>query len=149
MPPSDRPPGRDPSIIRNAPTEPDRVDLDADQSKRYLEMVGELSAENERLRADVENLKGQQTYDDVRTRMMEPYAGKVFNFLVGYCGFVGVIILLSGFKIGGFEISDTVLSVIAGSTAASAIGLVGFVVSGLFGAAKATRATSRRPLNPP
>jgi hypothetical protein len=111
-------------------------------------MVGELSAENERLRADVENLKGQQTYDDVRTRMMEPYAGKVFNFLVGYCGFVGVIILLSGFKIGGFEISDTVLSIIAGSTAASAIGLVGFVVSGLFGAARATRATSRRPSNP-
>ena len=106
-------------------------------------MVGELSAENERLRADVESLKGQQTYDDVRTRMMEPYAGKVFRFLIGYCAFIGAIILLSGFKIGGFEISDTVLGIIAGSTAASAIGLVGFVVSGLFGAAKATRTASR------
>ncbi|KRA64459.1 hypothetical protein ASD89_20360 [Caulobacter sp. Root656] len=106
-------------------------------------MVGELSAENERLRADIENLRGQQTYDDVRTRMMEPYAGKVFRFLIGYCAFVGAIILLSGFKIGGFAISDTVLGIIAGSTAASAIGLVGFVVSGLFGAAKASRAASR------
>lgn len=143
MPPNAKPPRRDPSIIRNAPTEPDPVDLSVDQSQRYLEMVGELSAENERLRADIENLKGQQTYDDVRTRMMEPYAGKVFRFLIGYCAFVGVIILLSGFKIGGFEISDTVLGIIAGSTAASAIGLVGFVVSGLFGAAKATRAASR------
>ena len=143
MPPNTKPPRRDPSIIRNAPTEPDPVDLSAVQSQRYLEMVGELSAENERLRADIENLKGQQTYDDVRTRMMEPYAGKVFRFLIGYCAFVGVIILLSGFKIGGFDISDTVLGIIAGSTAASAIGLVGFVVSGLFGAAKATRTASR------
>lgn len=106
-------------------------------------MVGELSAENERLRANVERLEGQETYDDVRKRMMEPYAGKVFNFLIGYCAFVGMIILLSGFKIGGFKISDTVLGIIAGSTAASAIGLVGFVVSGLFGAAKATRGASR------
>ncbi len=106
-------------------------------------MVGELSAENERLRADIEGLKGQQAYDDVRTRMMEPYAGKVFRFLIGYCAFVGVVILLSGFKVGGFDISDTVLGIIAGSTAASAIGLVGFVVSGLFGAAKATRTTPR------
>lgn len=108
-----------------------------------MEMVGELSAENERLRADIENLKGQQTYDDVRTRMMEPYAGKVFRFLIGYCAFVGGIILLSGFKIGGFDISDTVLGIIAGSTAVSAIGLVGFVVSGLFGAAKASRPAQR------
>lgn len=143
MPPSAKPPRRDPSIIRNAPTEPDPVDLSADQVQRYVEMVGELSAENERLRADIENLKGQQTYDDVRTRMMEPYAGKVFRFLIAYCAFVGAIILLSGFKIGGFAISDTVLGIIAGSTAASAIGLVGFVVSGLFGAAKATRIASR------
>lgn len=143
MPPGVKAPRRDPSIIRNAPTEPDPVDLNADQSQRYLEIVGELSAENERLRADIENLKGQQTYDDVRTRMMEPYAGKVFLFLIGYCAFVGMIILLSGFKIGGFQISDSVLGIIAGGTAASAIGLVGFVVSGLFGAAKATRATSR------
>lgn len=106
-------------------------------------MVAELSAENERLRVENEGLRGQETYDDVRKRMMEPYAGKVFSFLIGYCAFVGMIILLSGFKIGGFAISDTVPGIIAGSTAASAIGLVGFVVSGLFGAAKAARAAPR------
>ena len=64
--------------------------------------------------------------------MMRPYANRVFNFLVGYCLFVGAVVLLDGFKYRGFDLSDGVLSVIAGSTAASAIGLVGFVVSGLF-----------------
>ena len=45
--------------------------------------------------------------------MMEPYARKVFRFLIGYCGFVGLIILLSGYKPGGFSISDTVLAIVA------------------------------------
>lgn len=44
---------------------------------------------------------------------------------------------MHGFSRVGFVISDVVLSVIAGSTAVAAIGLVGFVVSGLFGAGKA------------
>ncbi|WP_235046603.1 hypothetical protein, partial [Caulobacter vibrioides] len=92
---------------------------------------------NEKLRADNEQRKGQQTYDSVRAEMMRPYADKVFGFLVGYCSFVGAVILMAGFKYRGFTISDTVLGIIAGSTAASAIGLVGFVVSGLFGSAKA------------
>lgn len=142
MPP--RPPTRrDPSIIKTAPTEPDRQDFDEAQSQFYLDLVGQLSAENEQLRADNDRLKGQQTYDDVRARMMEPYANKVFGFLVGYCLFVAVLILLSGFKLWHFSISDTVLGIIAGSTAASAIGLVGFVVNGLFGAARGTKRKTR------
>lgn len=143
MPPKSKSVVRDPSIISGAPTKPDAQDFNADQSQQYLEIVGQLSAENEQLRADNERLRGQQTYEDVRTRMMEPYAGKVFNFLIWYCLFVAGVILLSGFKLFGFSISDTVLGIIAGSTAASAIGLVGFVVSGLFGAAKAARAGPR------
>ena len=138
MPPRTKPSVRDPSIIGGAPTEPDRQDFNAAESQQYLEIVAQLSAENEQLRADNERLKGQQTYDDVRARMMEPYASKVFRFLIGYCVFVGLIILLAGFRIAGFAISDTVLGIIAGSTAASAIGLVGFVVSGLFGSTKTT-----------
>ena len=143
MPPEPKPIVRDPSIISGAPTKPDAQDFNADQSQQYLEIVGQLSAENEQLRADNERLRGQQTYEDVRTRMMEPYAGKVFRFLIGYCLFVAGVILLSGFKFLGFSISDTVLGIIAGSTAVSAIGLVGFVVSGLFGAAKAARTGTR------
>ncbi len=136
MPPRKRP-DRAPSLIEAASTQLDPRSVNPAQDQRYLELAAELSAQNELLRAENENLKWRKTYDDVRAEMMQPYAGKVFNFLVCYCVFVGAIILLAGFRFGGFAISDTVLGIIAGSTAASAIGLVGFVVSGLVGSIKA------------
>jgi len=101
-----------------------------------MELVGELSSQVEELSAENNKLRVQRDFEAVRAKMAEPYANKVFGFLVGYCLFVAAIILMNGFQCTGFHISDVVLGVIAGSTAVAAIGLVGFVVSGLFGASK-------------
>jgi hypothetical protein len=111
-----------------------------DASAKLLEAFNRLQTENETLNAEVTRLKGKKTFDDVRATMAEPYANKVFYFLIGYCVFVGAILLLDGFPCFRFHISDVVLGVIAGSTAVSAIGLVGFVVSGLFGASRQSKA---------
>lgn len=108
------------------------VDFSAEQSRFYSRIVAELQVEVEGLKAENARLKAKSQTDGVRAGLMEPYANKVFKFLVGYCGFVGAILLLKGFSIGGFDLADYVIGIIAGSTAASAIGLVGFVVSGLF-----------------
>jgi hypothetical protein len=135
-------PLRDPAIIDLAPVEPDPQDFNADQSAIFLKLVGQLSSEVEDLTAENARLTGQKTFDNVRAAMAEPYANKVFWFLVWYCVFVGIIILMNGFQTGGFHISDVVLGVIAGSTAVAAIGLVGFVVSGLFGAKSPRSETS-------
>jgi hypothetical protein len=68
-------------------------------------------------------------------RLLRPYANRVFGFLCAY-GFVAtVLLILNGFHWHGFTLSDSVLNVVVGSTAVSAIGLVGLVVNGLFGAA--------------
>jgi hypothetical protein len=104
-----------------------------------MELIGELSAQVEDLGAENERLNGQKTFEDVRALMAEPYANKVYWFLVFYCSFVGLILILDGFPAVGFHISDVVLGVISGSTAVAAIGLVGFVVSGLFGSARAAK----------
>ena len=122
----------DASIIDTAPIDPEEFDLDADNSDFFMRYASELAAENDALKAENERLQGKKTYDDVRIELMKPYANRVFGFLVFYCIFVAITLLLQGFRILGFELSDTVMAVIAGSTAASAIGLVGFVVSGLF-----------------
>lgn len=125
-------PPLDPSVIGEAPITPDPQDFDQEESEFYIGLVGQLAAENDALRAENERLKAKRSYEEVQTSLMEPYANKVYLFLVSYCCFVGACLLLQGFSLGGFRLSDTVMAVIAGSTAVSAIGLVGFVVSGLF-----------------
>ena len=125
-------PRLDPAIIDAAPIDPDPQDFNEIESDFYMRYASELAAENDALQAELQQLKAKKTYDDVRIELMKPYANRVFGFLICYCLFVGVTLMLQGFRIGSFNLSDTVMAVIAGSTAASAIGLVGFVVSGLF-----------------
>ena len=78
-----------------------------------------------------------KSVEQVLADLMAPYAKKVFRFVVWYCAVVGAIIIGDGFGDGIFHLSDTVLGIIAGSTAVSVIGLIGVVVRGLFGARKA------------
>jgi hypothetical protein len=95
--------------------------------------LADLAARLEEAEAENERLRGKQTVDEVKAGMMKPYADRVYWFVVGYCAVVAVILVFSGFRVGGFGLSDTTLGIIAGSTAVSVIGLIGIVVSGLFG----------------
>jgi len=112
---------------------PDALDYNLEASAFYSDLVARLQVENADLRARVEKAEGQLTTEQVRARMMEPWADKVFVFVSIYCGALLVLVLLAGFKVCDFNLSDTVLAVLAGSTAVSVIGLIGIVASGLFG----------------
>lgn len=79
---------------------------------KALEEQNEDKAGNRRLRAD--------------------YAKKVYYYLCAYSLACLLLLILSGWKILGFELPWQVLSLLVGSTAVAAIGLVGFVVNGLF-----------------
>jgi hypothetical protein len=68
----------------------------------------------------------------VNRRLRWKYARWVFCYLVCYSIFVGGVLIISGFGICGFVLSETVLSTLVGSTAVSAIGLVLAVTTGLF-----------------
>ena len=67
---------------------------------------------------------------DLRKR----YSTKVFIFLCAWSGVVISIVLLAGFSAWGFHISDTVLSILLGTTTVNAIGVVWSVIRGLFNA---------------
>jgi hypothetical protein len=96
------------------------------------ELLSRALSENEALTNELKALKAERTFEQAQASLMGPYANKVFIFVCVYCGVIAVFLLLNGFKPWGFNLSDAVLGIIAGSTAVSAIGLVGFVVSGLF-----------------
>ena len=124
-----------PDAIGAAPIEPPRApDYDEAASAFYSRLVADLQVENAELRTQLDQTSGKLDVADVKARMMEPWADKVFNFVCVYCVALGALVVMSGFKVCGFSLSDTVLAVLAGSTAASVIGLIGIVVSGLFGA---------------
>lgn len=65
-------------------------------------------------------------------RLRFQYARSVYRYLCCYSAGCGSVLLLSGFKVYNFSLPNEVLITLVGSTALAAIGLVGFVVSGLF-----------------
>jgi succinate dehydrogenase/fumarate reductase cytochrome b subunit len=115
----------------------------------YVELVGDLQEEIAELRTQLERTTAQETVEQVRARLIEPYVKAVFCFVTAYCGFVGIVLLIAGWKAGGFDLSDAILGVIAGSTAVSVIGLIGLVITGLFGSvpspAKAAASRTKKP----
>jgi hypothetical protein len=138
-------PRRDPSIIDDAPLAASAEEIGEDD-RAYLTMIGDLSLELDSARAELEQLKAKKTVDDVRASMLEGYSNRVFWSVVSYCAAVGAMITAAGFEgRTSFELSDAILGIIAGSTAVSVIGLIGMVITGLFGGSqRAASAVARR-----
>lgn len=123
----------DPSIIGNAPPPAENIVFLPVQVQELEQHFFNLQTALENAQAELAQAKGKNTVDDVRADLMVPYANKVFYFVAGYCVVVGAMIIASGAqRVTGFQLSDTVLGIIAGSTAVSVIGLIGIVLGGLF-----------------
>lgn len=141
--PAEPPEPFDASLIDSAPVEPDSLPValgDQDLQEAYdslIEYVGYLSDRLAETEAENEKLKAQQTIDQVKAALLKPFSRSVFWFVVGYCAVVGAMLILAGWgATTGFTLSDVILGIIAGSTAVSVIGLIGMVISGLFGGSK-------------
>jgi hypothetical protein len=125
----------DASIIDRAPDEPPEAAraLPANQVRRLSDLIANLQTELGATRAENEQLKAKIDLETEKAKLVKPYANKVFGFLCAYCAGVFVLLLFNGFHSWGFSMSNTVMGVLVGSTAAAAIGLVHTVVKGLFG----------------
>lgn len=64
--------------------------------------------------------------------LREKYAGWVYSYLVGYSSVCALLLTADGWKWWYFDLPDSVLEYLVGSTAVSAIGLVLAVTHGLF-----------------
>jgi hypothetical protein len=102
-------------------------------SRKARDKVEQVSAPDALEKKANEALDDETLKDRSSTReMREKYAGHVFWYLVSYSLTALAVLVLQGWHIGGFQLDTTVMAILVGSTAASAIGLVGFVVKGLF-----------------
>ena len=84
---------------------------------------------------DLEKAKYEESIKDMQSRrsLREKYANRILFFLYVYVVGAWVLLVCNGFSVYGFHLDDNILITLAGSTTVSAIGLVGFVVRGLFG----------------
>jgi hypothetical protein len=90
------------------------------------------SPDEKRKQAEVQTIRESNLDLRMNRKLRWKYARWVFCYLVSYSCFVGLLLLASGANFCGFTLSEDVLSFLVGSTAASAIGLVLAVTTGLF-----------------
>ena len=77
----------------------------------------------------------------VNRELRKEYASKVYIFMCVWCGLVFLIIILDALtytpadscsKDLSFRVSNTVMTTLIGGTTVAVIGLVGFIIKGLF-----------------
>jgi len=104
----------------------------SEQARTVFDRLSDVGLENFHLKQTVAELEQKLRTKDILDGLIEPYAGRAFNFMCVYSGFVGSVLLLDSFNISGFEMNPTVQAYLVGSTAVTVIGLVGMVLTGVF-----------------
>ncbi len=104
----------------------------SEQTRTVFDRLSDVGLENFKLKQTVAELEQKLRTKDILDGLIEPYAGRAFNFMCVYSGFVGSVLLLDSFNISGFEMDPTVQAYLVGSTAVTVIGLVGMVLTGVF-----------------
>lgn len=104
----------------------------SEQTRTVFDRLSDVVLDNFQLKQTVAELEQKLRTKDILDGLIEPYAGRAFNFMCVYSGFVGSVLLLDSFNISGFEMDPTVQAYLVGSTAVTVIGLVGMVLTGVF-----------------
>lgn len=124
--------------FKRSKTDGDLLSIDENESEldsAYLQ-IGQLADELAKASADLAAERARSDVEKVKAKLLEPYVNKVFNFVAVYCATVAIFIFMSALQQPGFKLPESILAIIAGSTAVSVIGLIGLVISGLFGGKK-------------
>ncbi len=99
----------------------------------------EVVADNERLQQDFDALKRNKSTIAELDKLIGPSAKNAFRYMSAYSLGSFALLLLDGSRYGGFDLDESVLDLLVGSTAVTVLGLVGMVLTGIFvGARKAT-----------
>lgn len=107
------------------------------------ERFNEVTAEKDRLQQDFEDLRrGTSTIVEL-DKLIAPSANKAFRYMSAYSACSFALLVLDGSHWRGFDLDESVLDLLVGSTAVTVLGLVGMVLTGIFvGARKAINKTN-------
>ena len=82
--------------------------------------------------ADSELRKAEAAQLRSTTELREKFSDKVYKFNIAWSSCVFVILLLSGFGLWSFQLSDNVLIAVIGTALVNVIGLIAIILKGLF-----------------
>lgn len=92
----------------------------------------QLSDEHEKLKQiNADLLKGRSTIDEL-DKLIGPSAKAAFRYMSVYSVGAFTLLLLDGSHVNDFDLDPGVLQLLVGSTAATVLGLVGMVLTGIF-----------------
>jgi hypothetical protein len=106
--------------------------LSVAEEKKAPDRQDELETKALREREEIHGLRETRTDRRANRVLRFRYARAVYRYLVWYSIGSAALVLLDGFDFTHFHLPEIALAAIVGGTAVSAIGLVGFVVQGLF-----------------
>lgn len=107
------------------------------------ERFNEVTADKDRIQQDFEDLRrGSSTIAEL-DKLIAPSATKAFRYMSAYSTGSFLLLVLDGSHWRGFDLDESVLDLLVGSTAVTVLGLVGMVLTGIFvGARKAIAKTN-------
>lgn len=88
--------------------------------------------ENDKRRAEISQLEQFNKDSEENRNLRGAYATKVYRYLIAFSVASLTVLIFEGWHLWRFDLPDPVIVTLVGSTAVAAIGLVGFVVQGLF-----------------
>lgn len=120
-----------------------------DLEEELMKYPDEILAEN------IRRLKNENAEQELNIQLKKDYSGNIFRFMCLWTLLVFIIIFLDSLtytpietiitkKDLSFDVSDSVMMTLIGGTTVSVIGLVGFVVKGLFPSVKSNKEKKKK-----
>ncbi|UAK25841.1 hypothetical protein [Sphingomonas nostoxanthinifaciens] len=96
------------------------------------ERFNEVVQDRDRIQGEFDALKrGSSTIAEL-DKLIAPSAKKAFNYMSVYSVGVFYLLVMDGCHFHGFDLQESVLDFLVGSTAVTVLGLVGMVLTGIF-----------------
>lgn len=127
MSPREQPQNRIKTIITEV-ADSEKIEMHSQTNDSGISYVETKEINHDQYKFIQEQVKDLQHYRGLRDK----YARRVFIFMCIWSGFVFAILITKGLSARHFTLSDTVLTTLVGGTTVSVVGLVGFMMQGLF-----------------
>lgn len=105
------------------------IAVSAEKHQHVLDAFTRVTEDNVRLKEELASLKMAHDTETILNKLIVPYARGAFIFMCVYCSAVFAL-LIAGLV--GHNLPEKVLEILVGSTAATVVGLVGMVLTGIF-----------------